>query len=111
MLGSVVKSSEQLSVSSLQLKKAATENASGMQQQYQEIELISTAMNEISATIQEVASSSANASEYTNRAEQEANRGRGVMREAATTIDELNQQVQSVGTVINTPQRRQHGGD
>ena len=102
MLGSVVKSSEQLSVSSLQLKKAATENASGMQQQYQEIELISTAMNEISATIQEVASSSANASEYTNRAEQEANRGRGVMREAATTIDELNQQVQSVGTVINT---------
>ncbi|GAB3525390.1 methyl-accepting chemotaxis protein [Photobacterium alginatilyticum] len=102
MMGSVIKSSEQLSVSSLQLKKAATENASGMQQQYQEIEMISTAMNEISATIQEVASSSANASEYTNRAEQEANRGRTVMLEATGTIDELNQQVQSVGTVINT---------
>lgn len=102
MLGSVIKSSEQLSVSSLQLKKAAMENAGGMEQQYQEIELLSTAMNEITATIQEVAGSSANASEYTNRAEKEASSGRGVMGEAATAIGELNQQVQSVGAVINT---------
>lgn len=102
MLGSVVNSSEQLSVSSVQLKKAAMENALGMEQQYKEIELISTAMNEITTTIQEVAGSSANASENTNRAEQEANRGRGVMDEAATAIEDLNQQVQSVGVVINT---------
>lgn len=51
MLGSVVNSSEQLSVSSVQLKKAAMENALGMEQQYKEIELISTAMNEITTTI------------------------------------------------------------
>ncbi|UGA53800.1 methyl-accepting chemotaxis protein [Vibrio sp. VB16] len=102
ILGSVVHSSEQLSVSSLQLNKAATENAIGMDKQYQEIELISTAMNEITATIQEVAVSSANASDYTNNAELEANKGRVTVKEAASTIDELNQQVQSVGDVVNT---------
>lgn len=102
ILGSVVHSSEQLSVSSLQLNKAATENAIGMDKQYQEIELISTAMNEITATIQEVATSSANALEYTNNAELEANKGRVTVKEAASTIDELNQHVQSVGDVVNT---------
>ncbi|SQH77190.1 putative chemotaxis transducer [Shewanella benthica] len=102
MLLNVVRTSEQLSVSSLQLKGAATENAISMDQQYQEIELISTAMNEITATIQEVAVSSAHASDYTERAEQEANRGREVMGGAATTIDKLNQQVQAVGAVIHT---------
>lgn len=102
MLGSVIKSSDKLSVSSVQLNKAAMETSDGMEQQYQEIELISTAMNEISATIQEVANSSANTSEYTNRAEQETSRGREVMGAAATAINELDQQVQSVGVVINT---------
>ena len=102
MLGSVMGSIEELGVASLQLKGAATDNATGMEQQYQEIELISTAMNEMTATIQEVASSSANASEYTVRADQDANSGRSVMAEAATTIEKLNQQVQNVGEVINT---------
>lgn len=102
MLGSVIKSSDQLSVSSLQLNKAAMENANGMEQQYQEIELISTAMNEISATIQEVANSSANTSEYTNKAEQETSHGREVIEAASSAITELDQQVQSVGAVINT---------
>lgn len=102
MLENVIESSEQLSVSSLQLKKAAMANADGMESQYQEIELISTAMNEITATIQEVARSGANTLEHTNLADKETNRGREVMREATAEIEKLNQQVQSAGVVINT---------
>lgn len=102
MLSNVIKSSEQLGVSSIQLKGASIDNAIDMEQQYQEIELLSTAMNEITATIQDVANSSANASENTERAEQEANLGRKVMGDAAKTINKLNQQVQSAGTVIHT---------
>ena len=102
MLSHIVQSSEKLSVSSLQLKKVAIDNAGGMEQQYKEIELISTAMNEISTTIQEVANSSASASENTNLAEQEASHGREVVGKAATAIEVLNEQVQSVGDVIHT---------
>jgi len=102
MLNNMMELSEQLSVSSLQLKRAATENSIGMDSQYQEIELLSTAMNEISATVQEVASSSANASAYTERSEQEANHVREVMGIAATTISNLNLEIKSMGTVIHT---------
>jgi len=102
ILGSVIHSSEQLSVSSLQLKNAATENANGMDKQYQEIELISTAMNQISATITEVATSSANASDYTDNVESEASNGRKIVKEAVLTIAELNQHVQSVGSAVST---------
>lgn len=100
MLGNVVESIEHLGVSSLQLKEAATENASGMELQYQDIELISTAMNEMTATIKEVAGSTANAAEYTKEADQYANTGRQVMGDAARTIEQLNTQVQEVGVVI-----------
>ncbi|WCE32599.1 methyl-accepting chemotaxis protein [Vibrio sp. SCSIO 43137] len=101
ILGNVVRSSEQLSVSSTQLKNAAAANAEGMDSQYREIEMISTAMNEISATIQEVASSSANASDYTDNAQSEATSGRETVKMATCTIDELNQQVQGVGESIS----------
>ncbi len=101
MLGNVVESIEHLGVSSLQLKEAATENASGMELQYQDIELISTAMTEMTATIKEVAGSTSNASEYTKEADQYANTGRQVMGDAAKTIEQLNTQVQEVGEVIN----------
>lgn len=100
ILSNVVQTSEQLGTSSLQLKTAASSSADGMDKQYQEIEMISTAMNEISATILEVASSSAHASEYTDNAQLEATSGRAMVTQATQTIDELNQDVQSVGDTI-----------
>ncbi len=102
MLSEVVSAIEQISTASLQLKVSANQNATGMDQQYQEVEMISTAMTEMTATIQEVAGSSANASEYTGRADQDAIGGRQVMNEAATTIQQLNKQVESVSDVIHT---------
>ncbi len=101
MLRNVVESVEHLGVASLQLKEAATENASGMELQYQDIELISTAMTEMTATIKEVAGSTANASDYTKEADQYAHTGRQVMGDAGKTIEQLNNQVQEVGEVIN----------
>lgn len=100
ILANVVRSSEQLSVSSSQLKNAATTNAEGMESQYQEIELISTAMNEISATIHEVATSSSNASDYADNALSEANKGRETVIHATSTINDLNKQIHSVGESI-----------
>jgi methyl-accepting chemotaxis protein len=101
MLKNVVESVEHLGVASLQLKEAATENASEMELQYQDIELISTAMTEMTATIKEVAGNTANASDYTKEADQYAHTGRQVMGDAAKTIGQLNNQVQDVGEVIN----------
>lgn len=101
MLSNVVKSSELLGVSSVQLKKAAEANSKGMDKQYQEIEMISTAMDEISATVQEVANSSANASNSTKSAQLEAISVRDTVTRATASIDELNQDIQSVGDTIN----------
>jgi len=100
ILSNVVDSSEQLATSSVQLKNAAAENADGMNKQYEEIEMISTAMNEISATIKEVAASSANASEHTDNAHSEVSRGRETVKGATLIIDELNQQILEVGNTI-----------
>lgn len=102
MLGSVTSAVRQMSDTGSRLKGSANQNANGMEQQYQEIELISTAMNEMSATIHEVARSSANASDHTGRADRDAISGRQVMAEAATTIEQLKQQVESVSDVIHT---------
>ncbi|MGF1765557.1 methyl-accepting chemotaxis protein [Aliivibrio kagoshimensis] len=102
ILSNVIHSSEHVSSSSESLKNAALENAEGMGKQYQEIELISTAMNQITLTIQEVANSSANALENTVVAEQEVSKGRSVMRTTAEIINQLNQQVDSASRVINT---------
>jgi len=102
MLDSVISSIEKMSDAGTKLKGSAGQNATGMEQQYQEIELISTAMNEMSATIHEVARSSANASEHTGRADRDAISGRQVMTEAAATIEQLKQQVESVSEVIHT---------
>jgi len=101
MLGNVASATEQVGTESAQLKVSASKNATGMEQQYQEIELISTAMTEMTATIQEVARSSANASEHTECADQDAVNGRQVMNEAALTIEQLNKQVDSVNDVIH----------
>ena len=102
ILAKIINSCEHLNSSSNTLKNAALENAKGMSEQYQEIELISTAMNEITLTIQEVAQSSANALENTSTAEQEVSSGRLVMGKTATIVNDLNQQVQSAAGVINT---------
>ena len=59
-------------------------------------------MNEISATTQEVADNSLNASDFTDRAASEASSGREVMAQAASTIKELDQQVKSVSDVIDS---------
>ncbi len=102
ILSGVIQSIEKLSVASLQLHNAASENANSMQQQFEDIELLATAMNEISATTQEVADNSLNASDFTERAALEANNGRDVVRQAADTIKELDQQVKSVSDVIDS---------
>lgn len=102
VLSDVLQSVEKLSVASSQLRNVASENANSMLQQSEDIELLATAMNEISATTQEVADSSLNASNYTERATLEANNGRQVMGQAANTIEDLEHQVKSVSDVIDS---------
>lgn len=102
VLSGVLLSIEKLSVASSQLRNVASENSNSMQQQFEDIELLATAMNEISATTQEVADNSLNASDYTERATLETDNGHQVMEQAANTIRELDQQVKSVSDVIDS---------
>lgn len=93
---------DQLGAASLQLIGAASENARAMEEQYRDIELVSTAMAEMSASIQEVAGSSAQAAENTARADREAGTGRSITERTATAIARLDEQIRSIAAVIDT---------
>jgi methyl-accepting chemotaxis protein len=100
MVDKIIRSAVSVGTESARLGSAAQVSASGMKQQYVEIEQISTAMNEMSATVQDVSRSIAHAADQASQADQEASKGRTVMEQTSQVIAELNNQVKSVGGVI-----------
>jgi methyl-accepting chemotaxis protein len=100
MVGAVIKSATSVGTMSYRLSSAAQLSASGMSRQYEEIEQISTAMNEMSSTVQEVTRNIQHTTEQTSKANQEASASRVVMNNASQSIEELNKQVDSVSQVI-----------
>ncbi len=100
MVGSVIESAASVGTMSYRLSSAAQVSTSGMSRQYEEIEQISTAMNEMSSTVQEVTQSIQHTTEQTSKANQEASASRVVMSNASQSIEELNREVGSVSEVI-----------
>ncbi|MCP3868376.1 MAG: HAMP domain-containing protein [Gammaproteobacteria bacterium] len=101
MVGAVVRSAASVGTESSRLSSASQINASGMLSQYQQIEQVSTAMNELSATVQEVAQNITHAAEHASQANLEAVNSREVMGNASQSIEQLNSQVEVVSGVIS----------
>ncbi len=89
----VVESSELSGVTS-------KDTSEGVNRQNQELELVATAMNQMSATVQEVAKNAASTAEATRNADKQANKGRSVVNQTIESINILSTEMQQAGTVI-----------
>ena len=115
LLNQVMDSSVQVGSASRQLAEVTANTMNGVQQQRVESDQVATAMNEMAATVQEVASHAVSAAEASVNADSEASKGarvvaqsvEGIQRLAqeveatAATINELDQESSSIGTVLS----------
>ena len=73
----------------------------GVQQQQSEVDQVATAMNEMSATVQEVARNAAVAAEAARKANGEATTGKQVVSQTVNAINEVAAEVEAATTVIH----------
>lgn len=97
----LVNSVSSVSSASAQLTQATASTNQSIQRQHQEIEMVATAMNEMSATVDEVARNTGSTAESAQRACDEADQGKQVVEEAKSAIMQLAEEVQKASSVIN----------
>lgn len=89
-----------LSASSQQLAAISEQTHQGVLQQQSETELVATAMNEMSATAQEVANNAASAANAALSADEQAKEGRGIVDTTINSIRALSTEVDRAAQVI-----------
>lgn len=97
----VTGASSQLASASRQMSAISSQSNQGIQSQLLKSEQIATAINEMSATAQEVASSASTASQAAHDADNQAHEGELVVSRTVESISELNSDVQRIADVIN----------
>ncbi len=90
----VIDSSHQVKTAADQLTIVSEQNKQGVIQQQSDSEQVATAMNEMSATVQEVARYAVQAAQASNSADEEAEKSKQVVREAIEGIKKLAEQVE-----------------
>ena len=89
----VIDSSQQVKTAADQLTVVSEQNKQGVIQQQSDSEQVATAMNEMSATVQEVARYAAQAAQASKSADDEAEKSKQVVRDAIDGIKKLAEQV------------------
>lgn len=77
------------------------ETSQGVRQQQQETDMLATAINEMSATVREVAHNTANAATAAAEAQQKANQGKAVVTQTIATINTLSTEISETAQAIN----------
>ncbi|WP_421868466.1 methyl-accepting chemotaxis protein [Motiliproteus sp.] len=101
VIGRIQESTNDLAAASTQLSSMSSQTNDGMQAQMMETEQIATAMNEMSATVQDVAGNTTQAAEAANQADRDAESGRKIVAQTQQTILTLANEVNEVEQVIN----------
>ncbi|HHM05686.1 MAG TPA: methyl-accepting chemotaxis protein [Gammaproteobacteria bacterium] len=96
----VVTSTGQLSSSAEALQTIVSQTHHGVDQQQREGEHLATAMNEMSATVQDVARNAAEAAQAAHQADQEAAGGKQVVTRTIDAFDALASEVERTADVI-----------
>lgn len=94
-------SSTQLAAASEEVSSVAQESTNGILQQRSETDMIATAMNEMTATVQEVASSAEAAAGAAHSANNDAQGGSDIVRKTAQAIAQLAADVTDASNVIH----------
>ena len=100
MVSEILGNSSQLAAAAEELSAITEQAKQGVVKQNLETEQVATAMNEMSATVQEVARNAANAAQAAQDADQEAKQGHHVVTGTMQTIDTLAAEVQKASGVI-----------
>ena len=93
--------STHLATSADEVSSVSRESAKHIQNQRSETDMVATAMNEMSATVQEVAGSAESAASAANSANNEAQSGSAIVKETAQVIAQLAHDVSSASEVIH----------
>jgi len=93
--------SEKLSTEMKQLTELSVDTKLNVNQQEGKIEQVATAMNEMTATVQEVARNASQASESAHSADSESSKGQRVVGEVITSINALAEDVGHTSETIN----------
>ena len=97
----VDKATEQLASSAEQMSSITNLTNTGLQAQQAETEMVATAMNQMTTTVQEVAHHATEASSAAQSADKEANNGRAVVEETVTSIDVLAKEIEKSSGLIH----------
>ena len=105
----------QIGSASIQLASAAEETSAvssqtdqGVQQQQLEIDMVAAAMNEMSATVQDIARNASEASNAAGIANTSAISGQSVVKRSVSTIHQLAENVENVAQAITTLEGESH---
>lgn len=97
----VAGSTSQLAAAAEEMSLVVDGTKQGIQRQRQETDQVATAMNEMVATVQEVASNAVNASEMANAADRQAQTGRDIVNKTVSSIQALADEVEKASQAIN----------
>ena len=90
-----------LSTAAVQLSGTALLTDEGMAKQQLEVEQVATAMNEMTATVQEVAQNANEAAASTSHADKETGSGSALMKQNSDSIHRLAQRIEQATSTIN----------
>lgn len=102
LIKQVAGSSEQVITQMKQLTELSVDTKLNVNQQEGKIEQVATAMNEMTATVQEVARNASHASESAMAADTESSNGQKVVSEVTSAINNLASDVASASATIDT---------
>ena len=97
----VISSTEEVSSSTVSVATITAETTEAVHLQQAEIEQVATAMNQMSATVQEVAHNAVIAADAATTADQETQQGQHVVRATITAINDLAEEVERTTSVID----------
>ncbi len=97
---SIKANAAQLAAAAEELSAITETSSQGVVRQQSETQQVATAMNEMSATVQEVAKNAANAATAATEADDQAKNGHDVVNDTVETINELASEVSDTSEVI-----------
>lgn len=100
-INSISSTSDQLATASQNLAKISQETEQGVEKQLAETTQVATAMEEMTATVQEVARNAINASNAATDADSEASTGKNIVTQAVDGINQLASEVENAANVIH----------
>ncbi|MEO6696737.1 MAG: methyl-accepting chemotaxis protein, partial [Gammaproteobacteria bacterium] len=100
IIGEVTGSTAQLASAAEEMSAVTEQTSQGVKQQQSETDQIATAMNEMSATVQDVARNAAAAAQAAHQADEQASNGKQVVTQTIEAIDALAGEVEKAAQVI-----------